>query len=546
MSLCSTDTSRSVTPTTSPAGRRAAVLLAASATVLAAVTAASADPLVDRPRADVRVNQDTEAVRQHIDHRMVVNPIDANNVVVTSTNRADATCFVHTSFDGARSWISRRLELPQGVSKCGLTSAAFSRDGALYVAYNAVNSADARTLFLARSDDGGRSFALNHDTGRTSVFAVGIAVDTSTAPTAGNVYLAYIPSSRPPNRRATVISTADRGASFSSPVTVAPLTEQVTGRVQIDVGPGGQVYLAYQDFTEAFAQVAAAVFTGLPDAPDVFPFTAHVARSSDGGRSFSSVEIEDQVGGGIVANNQTVLPFPVVAADPRDASRAYTVITDRRRGGDWDVYLYRTTDSGASWTSALRLNDDPPAPRHDQVMPWVDVAPDGRVDVVWLDRRNDPENRRAQPYGTSSFDGGETWTPNRPISATMFDTSVGSVGLGETAFLGDRLAVVSEPTGALVAWPDTRNGNADNGVDDLYATYASAGFPGAARKAARTVTAPSTATSTARAEHAASTTAPSGSGPGLAATGGSTAGMALALLLLAGAARRLRSSRRSA
>ncbi len=466
------------------AGRLA--LVSSGLAVLVPVTAVYSAPPPEAPRTDVRINQNPLAVRQHYDHTLTVDPTRPGTMVVTSSNRVDSSCFVHRSSDRGRTWTSRQLELPKNVSKCGLTLAAFARDGSLYVAYNAINAAGERNLFLARSDNGGRTFALNRDLLVPSVFSTAVAVDTSTGPRAGTVYIAYIPNGRPPFRRATVISTADRGATFTPPVTVAPITEQVTGRVQLDVGPGGEVYLAYQDFTEAFPQVAAVVLGELQDGPDVFPFSAHAAVSTDGGRTFSDVEIDTKVGGGIVANVQTVLPFPVVAVDPRDGSRAYLVITDRRRGGDWDLYLYRTTDRGATWTAARRLNDDPLTPRSDQVMPWVDVAPNGRVDVVWLDRRNDPKNRWAQPYGTSSADGGLTWTPNRPVSPTMFDTSVGSVGQAQTGYIGDRLAMVSEATGALVAWPDTRNGNHDNGVSDLFTRFAPAGFPnsGAVRRSA--------------------------------------------------------------
>ena len=36
------------------------------------------------------------------------------------------------------------------------------------------------------------------------------------------------------------------------------------------------------------------------------------------------------------------------------------------------------------------------------------VAPNGRIDLVFLDRRNDPENLRNDAYFTWSEDGGRT------------------------------------------------------------------------------------------------------------------------------------------
>lgn len=435
--------------------------------VAAALLVAVAGSPATAGDADVRVNQEPQAVRQHYDQVLAADPSAPNRLFVADANRFDSTCFVHTSSDTGSTWRTRVLALPEGTSGCSGPSAAFAGDGTLYLTHTALVG-ERRKLFMARSSDGGESFDLHRDLGVDAVFSTAVGIDVSGGARNGTVYVAYIPASRPPNRRATVITSVDGGASFSPPVTLAPATEQVTGRVQLEVGPAGDVFVAYLDFTESFAPIAAIVFSGLPDHPDTTTMSAHVARSTDGGRTFADVEVDAGLGGGIIANVQTVVPFPAVAVDPGRPERAYLVVSDRRRGGDWDVYVYRSTDGGRTWSAARRLNDDPLSPRSDQVMPWLDVAPDGRVEVAWLDRRDDPENRWGRPYRSWSVDGGDSWSPNEPITDTMFDTSVGSPGQSPTSYLGDRLSVHATDAASYVVWPDTRNGDHDNGTHDLY------------------------------------------------------------------------------
>ena len=76
-----------------------------------------------------------------------------------------------------------------------------------------------------------------------------------------------------------------------------------------------------------------------------------------------------------------------LAADPSDPSgnTVYLAWADNRNGSaaatNADVLLARSTDGGATWSTYL-LDSTP----NDQFYPWVAVAPDGRVDVGYMDR----------------------------------------------------------------------------------------------------------------------------------------------------------------
>jgi hypothetical protein len=208
-----------------------------------------------------------------------------------------------------------------------------------------------------------------------------------------------------------------------------------------------------------------------------------VGRSSDGGMSFT-LRLEDITGNASVGPNGEVydlsLPYLYVSSDgiaPFQAQYAFDFgRVDSFGGGNWawqgfvadswphspyrgnlyaaygdgarilpsgvrdggDVYVQ--TRTGDRWRNqAVLVNDDAPQPncngKTPQFLSNVNVAPNGRVDVVWYDRRNDPERANCDPDTTPhlasdgvtmidgqehhadifysySLDGGATFAPN--------------------------------------------------------------------------------------------------------------------------------------
>ena len=113
--------------------------------------------------------------------------------------------------------------------------------------------------------------------------------------------------------------------------------------------------------------------------------------------------------------------FPQIAIDP-NSKRLYVTWSDYRNG-DLDVFLAASEDGGKHWTEPIRVNNDAVHNGAEQFFQWLAVDPtDGSIDVVFYDRRRDPQNRRQIVVLARSTDGGRTfnnyaWT-DEPFEAS--------------------------------------------------------------------------------------------------------------------------------
>jgi hypothetical protein len=87
----------------------------------------------------------------------------------------------------------------------------------------------------------------------------------------------------------------------------------------------------------------------------------------------------------------------------------------------------------------------------------MSVAPDGRIDVVWLDTRDSSGTFKSSLYYCYSSDQGTTWSANKRLSE-QFDPQV---GYPQQEKMGDYFDMVSDNTGAHLAWCNTLNGEQD-------------------------------------------------------------------------------------
>jgi len=128
-----------------------------------------------------------------------------------------------------------------------------------------------------------------------------------------------------------------------------------------------------------------------------------------------------------------------------------------------DVMFTRSTNGGVNWSSPIKVNDDPGTSAY-QWFGTMSVAPNGRIDVVWLDTRDNPGSYNSALYYSNSKDGGTTWSPNEKLS-NNFDPHL---GWPQQQKMGDYFDMVSDGTGASLAWAATFNGE-----QDVYYSYIS-------------------------------------------------------------------------
>lgn len=231
-------------------------------------------------------------------------------------------------------------------------------------------------------------------------------------------------------------------------------------------GPGGVVY----GFTRERLRAAPA---GQP--PNVKQ-KIFMTKSIDGGRTWvSSVAFDDARG----------LSDPGVAVDPRNGN-VYVVFESGVENGTEHAFFMASSDGGATWSKPVNIVDSGGA-AHNQSVPGISVAPDGRVDVAWYDFRNDPfftpggpvTQRWLDVYGASSSDEGRSWSPNFRVSDRSIDSKLGATFDNED--VRGPLGIASTKDAALITWADSRAGAAPEfDVEDIYFTRVRFGPPEAA------------------------------------------------------------------
>jgi len=122
-----------------------------------------------------------------------------------------------------------------------------------------------------------------------------------------------------------------------------------------------------------------------------------------------------------------------------------------------DVMFAKSTDGGLTWSSPIRINDDA-STFNTQWFGTMSVAPNGRIDVIWLDTRDAVTGSDSSAlYYSYSTDQGNTWSVNEKMSPS-FDPHVGYPNQNK---MGDYFDMVSDNTGAHLAWANTLNGEED-------------------------------------------------------------------------------------
>jgi hypothetical protein len=162
----------------------------------------------------------------------------------------------------------------------------------------------------------------------------------------------------------------------------------------------------------------------------------------------------------VFADNRNGSPFPFPTQVTQQPADSFACPADTST--DLDVFLMKSTDGGVTWlnpaegsSTPLRVNQDALGNGKDQWFPFAAVAPDGRVDVLFYDRREDPFNRFTHAYLARSHDGGATWAETRLTAVPSNMNWAFQGGL----FIGDYNGMAIAPNGTSYPfWTDARSG----------------------------------------------------------------------------------------
>jgi hypothetical protein len=362
-----------------------------------------------------------------------VNPTNPQQVVGVFQDNAHAAY----SRDAGHSW-----QLAEGVDAknyrvSGDVSIAFDNQGHAFICYIAfdklgtfnywAHGATRNGIFVRRSLDGGKTWEAEHIPVAEQPNAAGIpfedkpyiVADNSKSKYAGNLYIGWT-RWRLADSQMVLSRSTDDGKTWSQPI-------------EIDAHPG----LPRDD------NGAAEGFAGVVD-PDgkLYAIWSQdnaimLTTSRDGGKTFSRARpvIHTAPIMFAIQTLERANGFPQIAIDPK--SKRLCVTWTDYRNGDIDVFMAISDDGGRHWSTPVRVNNDPVHNGAEQFFQWLAVDPiDRSVDVVFYDRRGDPQNRKQIVVLARSTDGGRSfsnyaWT-DEPFEASdvFFGDYIGIAAYG--------------------------------------------------------------------------------------------------------------------
>ncbi|MGD0710907.1 MAG: T9SS type A sorting domain-containing protein [Bacteroidales bacterium] len=385
---------------------------------------------------------------------MAVNPQNQNNIVVAwmGVYLYRVTMKTICSFDGGKTWghVNNMPHMGTTWTSADPTM-CFKKDGTLYLAYiDYTPSPAAGGIYVTHSTDGGiswstpvQAFSVSEDAGKDPIDRPWMVIDNSTSSTSGNLYLATKPAYWiPAPNRPYFKRSADGGQTWSAYRYVDSTGFLVGNVIQQPmavpaVNATGKLCIAYPSYLAS---------------QSVFPRML-LATSHNGGEGFSYNAMFNIPS---AANDTNLKLGYCLAVHPIDPNKM-AFVSVYAPSGDADIGISTSGDGGATWSSLVRVNDDPLGNGVLQDMPWCSYDSSGNLCVTWRDRRNAPSTGFFQPndfYAAVSTNNGASFQPNIRLSTVtaQFDSILlqkGNDFMG-CEYMNDTI---------YASWGDTRTGD---------------------------------------------------------------------------------------
>ncbi|HEY5175586.1 MAG TPA: sialidase family protein [Terriglobales bacterium] len=439
---------------------RLRVLLYIAAMAFFAVTiraqgplAPSASPVPTKlPPAPGQVFTLTPEAGFHNEPSIAVSPTDPSQVV--AAYQVPAT--VAFSRDGGNSWKVATGTAPTDYRVSGDVSITYDKHGAAilcYIAFDQLGTdnywargATRNGIFVRRSVDGGATW----DAQTHSVIAQPtkpgipfedkpyIVADNTDSKYAGNLYVGWT-EFRIDESVVLFSRSTDGGLTWSAPIDISAHH----GLPRDDNG-------AVEGFTGAVA-ADGTLHVVWADGDSIV-----LASSRDGGKTFSKSRAVLKTAPlyFAVAALDRANGFPEIAIDPRRGRKGLLYVTwSDYRDGDIGVFCATSDNGGKSWSNPVRVNSNPVHDGTDQFFQWLAVDPaTGAANIIFYDRRIDPDNRKTTVTLARSVDGGRTFA-NYAWTQDAFVTR-------RQEFLGDYIGIAALNNKVYGAWAEIPPPNA--------------------------------------------------------------------------------------
>ena len=371
---------------------------------MSAALVAHAEDLPKAPQSDVFTL--TPEPGNFTEPGIAVNPANPQQVVAVFQDNAHAAY----SHDGGRTWTVAEGVDPKDYRVSGDVSTVFDNQGHAFVCYIAfdklgtfnywAHGATRNGIFVRRSLDGGKTWEANHVAVAAQRTEPGIpfedkpylVADNTKSKYAGNLYVGWT-RWRLTDSQMVLSRSTDDGKTWSEPIEIDAhpgLPRDDNGAAEgFDgaVAPDGTLYAIW-------SQDNAIMFTTSRDGGQKFSRARAVIHTAP---IMFAIDTLDRANG-----------FPQIAVDPK-SNRIYVTWSDYRNG-DLDVFVARSDDRGKRWGPAVRVNNDPIHNGAEEFFQWLAVDPtDGSVNVMFYDRRRDPQNRKQIVVLARSTDGGRSF-----------------------------------------------------------------------------------------------------------------------------------------
>ncbi len=232
-------------------------------------------------------------------------------------------------------------------------------------------------------------------------------------------------------------SSTNGGTTWSTPVIINENQHNMANMPIPAVASDGKIYVSWMDYNVTTGGSGKIYFntstnggaTWLPTDTYVMPVLLPPLRLNGGSD--------------VLAKGAAVID--VSPANPQNLYLAYAQAS-LNMIDEGTILFRKSTDGGATWSTPLKVNDD--VTTTDQVLPWMDVKPNGTIDIAWYDRRNDPTDLKWDVYMASSTDEGNTFSVNTKVSATAAPSPSTPSGL----WMGEYLGLVADTTHAYICY----------------------------------------------------------------------------------------------